>query len=199
MIYSGLRSHGESTRRAIPALGTVFHKGEWIEAKEGRMVAPHSFLLEQPPNTTLEAHFHRNNQFQVFVEGGGTIGRHALGPVVVHYAGAYTGYGPLVSGPQGLKYFKLRPVREDGYIPITERKVLRARRTCFPGQSDTPHLSAGSLSRTLRLKGSAIQKFMYLSLKAVMGFGPTRFAYRQARICSLLILKRVKGSLFLCW
>ena len=121
MIYTGRRTLGESTRRAIPALGTVFYKGEWIEGAPGHLLAPHSFLLEQPPNITLESHFHRNNQFQIFVEGDGTIGRHAIGPVVVHYAGAYTGYGPLISGTEGLKYFTLRRVREDGYIPITQR------------------------------------------------------------------------------
>ncbi|MES2415446.1 MAG: hypothetical protein V4614_16730 [Pseudomonadota bacterium] len=104
-------------------MDAIFHKGEWMEGCEGRSLSPHSFLLEQPPNIILESHFHRNNQFQLFVEGEGTIGRHSIGPVMIHYAGAYTGYGPLISGPQGLKYFTLRRVREDGYIPVSERKA----------------------------------------------------------------------------
>jgi hypothetical protein len=40
--------------------------------------------------------------------------------VVVHYAGAFTGYGPLIAGPQGITYFTLRPVCESGFIPLAQ-------------------------------------------------------------------------------
>lgn len=72
--------------------------------------SPTVALIEQPAGFEFMPHFHRHNQFQVFVGGSGSIGRHALAPVVVHCAGAYTDYGPRVAGPEGIQYFTLRPV-----------------------------------------------------------------------------------------
>lgn len=103
------------------------YKSEWLESGDDPVLSPTASLIEQPPHCTLESHFHRQNQFQVFVEGSGTIGAHALDTVLVHYAGAYTGYGPLISGAQGIKYFTIRPVCESGFIPVTDarEKMIR--------------------------------------------------------------------------
>ena len=43
----------------------------------------------------IRPHFHVQDQFQVVAEGGGTLGRHAVAPIHVHYASRHTGYGPL--------------------------------------------------------------------------------------------------------
>jgi hypothetical protein len=88
--------------------------------------SPTVFLYEQPGDTTLSAHFHHNNQFQIFIEGKGKIGPRTVGPVVVHYAGAYTGYGPLVASPEGLKYFTLRTVHESGAIRVADARAGKA-------------------------------------------------------------------------
>ena len=130
MIVLGTREHGQRRRRAVPVMQDTFHKSEWLESGEDPVLSPTAFLVEQPPNTTLVPHFHRQNQFQLFVAGGGTIGRNPLGPVTVHYAGAYTGYGPLVSGPQGITYFTIRPVCESGFVPVADagEKLLRGPR-----------------------------------------------------------------------
>jgi hypothetical protein len=109
-------------------MGETFYKGEWMEAGDDPELSPTVFLIEQPPNATLAPHFHRQNQFQLFVEGCGLIGRHPLKSVTVHDAGAYTGYGPLISGEQGIKYFTIRPVCESGFVPVTE-----AREKMVPG------------------------------------------------------------------
>jgi hypothetical protein len=122
MICFGTRANGSARRRAAPALGVVFHKGEWMDSGEDPGLSPTVALIEQPAGFEFMPHFHRQNQFQVFVAGSGSIGRHALAPVVVHYAGAYTGYGPLVAGPQGIQYFTLRPVCEAGFIPLAQRQ-----------------------------------------------------------------------------
>jgi hypothetical protein len=42
------------------------------------------------------------------VAGGGTIGKLGLEPGALHYADAYTPYGPIVSGPHGLNWLTLR-------------------------------------------------------------------------------------------
>jgi hypothetical protein len=118
MIVVGTREHGSQRRRAIPVMQDIFHKSEWMESGDDPVLSPTVFLVEQPPDTVLVPHFHRQNQFQLFVAGGGSIGRHPLGPVTVHYAGAYTGYGPLVSGPEGITYFTIRPVCESGFVPV---------------------------------------------------------------------------------
>lgn len=125
MIVIGTRAHGQQRRRPIAVMDDTFHKSEWLESGDDPVLSPTSFLVEQPPNTTLVPHFHRQNQFQVFVAGGGHIGRAPLGPVTVHYAGAYTGYGPLVAGDEGIRYFTIRPVCESGFVRADDRDKMR--------------------------------------------------------------------------
>ena len=120
MILFGNRSRSESRRRPLNFPDGVFYKGEWMENGEDSLYSPAVFLAEQPPNCELAPHFHRQNQFQLFVEGEGTIGQGCLGPVTVHYAGAYTGYGPILSGNAWLKYFTIRSVFDTGITLNTE-------------------------------------------------------------------------------
>jgi hypothetical protein len=71
-------------------------------------VFPMAFLVEQDAGETANAHFHQADQFQVVVGGEGTLGTHAVRPVTVHFAGAFTAYGPIRAGAAGLTYFTLR-------------------------------------------------------------------------------------------
>ena len=118
---------GEASRRerAYPG-GQIAYKSEWMETGEDSQFSPTVFLYEQPGDTTLSAHFHHNNQFQIFIEGKGRIGVRTLAPVVVHYASAYTGYGPLAAGPDGLKYFTLRTVHESGAVRVADARAGKA-------------------------------------------------------------------------
>jgi hypothetical protein len=127
MIRLGTRANGELRRRPIPVLNDSYFKSEWMESGVDSALSPTVALIEQPPNSVLVPHFHKQNQFQLFVEGSGTIGSAKLSPLTIHYAGAFTGYGPLVAGPNGIKYFTLRSVCETGLVPITEarEKMLR--------------------------------------------------------------------------
>jgi len=89
-------------------------------------VAPQGFLVKQVPNWTLPVHFHRERQFQVVVGGGGTLGKHALAPVSVHYTSKESGYGPIVSGGEGIWYFTLRAKTDPGgawYLPGAKDKM----------------------------------------------------------------------------
>ncbi|MDB5860768.1 MAG: hypothetical protein JWQ76_4457 [Ramlibacter sp.] len=122
MITFGTQAQAAAKRRAIPAMGVTFHKAEWMESGQDPVLSPTVSLLEQPAGFEFMPHFHQQNQFQVFVGGSGAIGAHALAPVVVHYAGAYTAYGPLVAGPLGIQYFTMRPVAESGFIPVAEHR-----------------------------------------------------------------------------
>jgi rubredoxin len=58
---------------------------------------PGAFLVQFTPGGSLRAHYHTADQFQVLVNGEGTFGRHQIAPYYVHFARAYTPYGPLLS------------------------------------------------------------------------------------------------------
>lgn len=126
MIAIGTRAYWQTKRRAYEDYKGLY-KGEWMETGDDPSLSPTVFMVEMPANSSTPPHFHRNNQFQVVVKGGGVIGPHPLGEITVHYAGAYTGYGPLNAGDQGLSYITLRPVFETGaqWIPQKRDQMVR--------------------------------------------------------------------------
>jgi len=75
---------------------------------------PQAFLVEMHANETILPHFHEVDQFQVFVAGGGAVGRAPAGVLTVHYADHHTAYGPIHAGPQGYSYFTLRAKSDPG-------------------------------------------------------------------------------------
>ena len=91
MIRFGTHELWQHTRRELMAPTGAFHKGEWMDSGDDPELSPAVFLIEMGPQLVANPHFHRNNQFQVFLKGSGSIGVHKLGPVTVHYAGAFTG------------------------------------------------------------------------------------------------------------
>lgn len=97
-----------------------------FESSAGEEPTPQAFLVQQVPDFNLSAHYHRQEQFQVVVRGSGTLGKHPIDRASVHYASREAGYGPIISGPQGLEYLTLRLVSERGaqYMP-EERGGLR--------------------------------------------------------------------------
>lgn len=93
--------------------------------------APQAFIVEKSPGDVSRPHFHRENEFQVFVRGAGLFGRHAVRAYAVHYSGAYTGYGPIVPGEQGLAYFTLRDRHDSAafYLPESMPRMRRVPKT----------------------------------------------------------------------
>ena len=85
------------------------HRNHILTSPLGALPSPQAYLVEQGPREVLRSHFHFNSQFQVFVTGAGTIGRHEARPYLVQYASRQTGYGPITAGPTGLEYLTLRP------------------------------------------------------------------------------------------
>lgn len=90
-----------------------------FETEPGEPPGPQAFLVHQAPGWVLPVHFHMQYQLQVVVGGGGTLGKHAVGPGSVHYATPQSAYGPLTAGPDGLEYFTLRVLTDKGawYMP----------------------------------------------------------------------------------
>jgi hypothetical protein len=82
-------------------------RSDFTERKPG---VPQLLLVEQPvPGSTVMAHYHSTDQFQIFMDGTGKLGRHDIHPISVHYTNRYTGYGPIVAGASGVSYYVLRP------------------------------------------------------------------------------------------
>lgn len=126
MLAFGTRATADAQRRQLDSNGLIFYKSEWMLTGTDLALSPTIFLIEQPANGAAPAHYHGQNQFQVFVEGTGRIGREEIAAVTIHYAGAYTGYGPLIAGPQGMKYFTIRTVYETGLLPLPEARAQQA-------------------------------------------------------------------------
>ncbi|MBI5277441.1 MAG: hypothetical protein HY854_13380 [Burkholderiales bacterium] len=148
MIALGSAALAQQTRhqRALDN-GFSFHRSEWMQGGCGPGLAPTVFLVEQPPHAVLAPHFHTHNQFQVVKQGAGTLGPHAVGPGSVHYAGAYTGYGPLVAGAGGLSYFTIRAAYETGahFLPLARDQLKRGPKRHAQGPVHEP-LSAEALA-----------------------------------------------------
>ncbi len=96
-----------------------------IESEAGARPAPQAFLVHQQPGWVLPVHFHLEEQFQVVVGGHGSLGKHAVAPITVHYTSRESGYGPLVAGELGLDYLSLRAVTDPGawYLPASREKM----------------------------------------------------------------------------
>lgn len=87
---------------------------------------PVAYVIEQPPNNLAPPHFHQADQFQVVVSGEGAIGKHPVPAVSVHFASAYTPYGPLRSGPDGFAYMTMRNGFDPRSMPMPrERELLK--------------------------------------------------------------------------
>jgi hypothetical protein len=75
---------------------------------------PDAYFVEQGPAVVLPPHFHRENEFQVVLLGDGTFGNEPVRAFSLHYAGAYTPYGPITAGAAGIGYMTLRARYDPG-------------------------------------------------------------------------------------
>lgn len=98
---------------------------------EGAPGLPHAFLVEQHAGSVIRAHFHEVAQFQVFVRGSGRLARRPLSPLVVHYTDAYTGYGPIDAGADGIAYLTLRARHDVGawHLPESNQHLRQRERS----------------------------------------------------------------------
>lgn len=157
MILSipSLLPRSDRTRQSQPELfgnDPQSWRSDFTERKPG---IPQLLLVEQlVPGSTVLAHYHSVDQFQVFLDGSGKLGRHDINPISIHYTNRYTGYGPIVAGPSGVSYYVLRPEFDQlvtgQYLHIPE---LREKLKRQPGRkrsiivSRLPVKTLGELSR----------------------------------------------------
>ncbi len=116
---------------------------------------PVAYLVKQEPESVIDPHFHRIDQFQVFVRGTGTFGRRPVDQCLVHYTHGYTAYGPIIAADQGIDYFTIRMEYDKGagWMPAARDELLKVRdrpprNIVYPGF--VPRLSdAGGSARCL--------------------------------------------------
>ena len=99
---------------------------------DARTTYPMAYVVSQAPDSTVQAHYHQADQFQLFVAGSGRIGVHTVQPLTVHFAGASSPYGPLIAGSSGLQYVTLRRSWDPGaqWMPESapQLRQMQARR-----------------------------------------------------------------------
>lgn len=99
---------------------TSYLTPQFPEDGEGVFPLPQAFSVEQTPQSISLPHFHDEDQFQVIPQGSGTLGRHAVRALSIHYTNRQTAYGPIVAGDEGLTYFTLRQVATKGIWYLAE-------------------------------------------------------------------------------
>ena len=130
MLLSSTTAEAMRNQRQVHVNGRDYTLSEYIGAAplKGKYVAgneendnglPQGFLVWQPPGSVTPPHFHETNQFQVFVDGSGFMGKHAARPLTIQYANGHTPYGPIKAGDDGVRYFTLRQRWDPGakYMP----------------------------------------------------------------------------------
>lgn len=112
------------TQRDVPGGHHVF-RTDFIAAPAERPELPQAFLIESTPGHHLRTHFHEVDQFQVVVGGTATLAKHNVAPPGVHFARAFTPYGPLINGQDGIRFFTLRARRDPGRAQFIPEKRAR--------------------------------------------------------------------------
>jgi len=92
---------------------------------------PLAFRVDMGADTVTKPHFHEVDQFQVFLDGCGRLGRHEITKLGVHYADHHSAYGPVAAGNTGFSYLTLRP-RQDSRIIYSDEPGSRQR--VLPGK-----------------------------------------------------------------
>ncbi len=103
-------------------LGTKALKKDTFEGRVTDIIGTHTqrhsgaqaFLVEQDPLWVTPTHFHLEHQFQVITAGSGSIGKHVVNRLNVHYSAPETAYGPITAGPEGVSYLTMRMSGDTG-------------------------------------------------------------------------------------
>jgi hypothetical protein len=127
---------------------------------ENKPGTPQVLLIEQSSRDELLPHFHASDQFQVFIQGEGKLGRHDLTPAAIHYTNRYTGYGPIVASGSDFQYFVLRPSFDPlGFGQYLWKPELREKLRAHPGPKRvlTAQVAIKSESELAKLEGTSVE------------------------------------------
>jgi hypothetical protein len=110
---------------------------------------PQVFLVDYPgqEGVAVRPHFHSVDQFQVFFAGS-TVGHHVIRPVTVHYADAFTSYGPITDDGSGVTYLTVRAEPDAGPRYMPESRAERK------GRGGGRQLTASTAEATSKAPGT---------------------------------------------
>ena len=153
--------------------GLKYFRHDYFASEPDSEYSPQSYLIQQLPGVINPLHFHQQNQFQVFIEGSGSFGKHAVEPYIVHYAGAFTGYGPIVAGATGLHYLTLRSSRDPGakFLPAQMDEFRKGPKHHYT----TPSMKPMELADLNQLKDTNF-RWEHLDLPSGLGVGELQLA-----------------------
>lgn len=108
----------------------IHEDGKWVaitdfitpNAEQG--VHAQAMLVEEAPHRNLRVHYHEQDEFQIFVSGNGTNGRHPIKPFQLHFARAFTPYGPILADDLGCAFLTLRSRTDRGAKFMPESRPL---------------------------------------------------------------------------
>jgi hypothetical protein len=152
VVTAVVYSDAIAQRRLVESAGNgeTHWRSDYMGMRGKASAEPEAFLIEMSPNETLLPHFHAVDQFQVFVEGAGILGRQPTSTLTVHYADHHTAYGPIIAGPYGFSYFTFRPTTDPGAVYLNKpghREALRASQKRHATAANLP-LSTGPVLAT---------------------------------------------------
>ncbi len=177
-IVSGAEAQAKVRKRTVVGdlefwkteyLGPSSTPGTFVAAPPLAQRHAQGFLIEQAAGSVIPAHFHKVNQFQVVVQGNGTLGRYSVERGAVHYAGGYTGYGPIRAGEHGLAYLTLRAQFDFNayFLPQSrselkdvERQFLLARDVRLSDPSELAERSGAALEVILTPQESGLAGYL---------------------------------------
>ena len=140
----------QATREQLGTPGSEILRTHFLKP-DPRTREPQAFLVEYAPARALRAHFHDVDEFQIVMAGEGMLGKHAIAPHAVHFASAFTPYGPIAAGAQGLSFLTLR-ARRDSAGP----QLLPDKRQAL---ADAPERHPWQVSESVELmhRGGSVQ------------------------------------------
>jgi hypothetical protein len=145
----------QDAREVKNELGVI---NRYYVGSRGEEPGPQGWLIDFPAGRRVNLHFHDVDQFQVFFPSpGSTFRRHEMEPLVVHYADAYSTYGPIVAGPTDMHFTTLRAQgsRFVAYLPKERDKLVKkGKRNYHVGLE-------GWLSEPLPAEGEALMKPLF--------------------------------------
>ena len=100
--------------KVLPSGAQRWRTGFWNNPAVDEPEHNVAFIQESSPGHSLRTHYHSADQFQIIVKGDGKLGRHPLKFGGVLFPRAFTPYGPLVHGENGMAFLTLRARRDIG-------------------------------------------------------------------------------------
>jgi hypothetical protein len=113
--------------KIIETPGGLVHAKNYLGATDSFDRGPQAFRTIFAPHHVIAPHFHRVDQYQIFVTGTATIGQTQVEPVTVHYADGFTPYGPIRVADQEMSFFNLRAFADRGayWMPGSRDRLER--------------------------------------------------------------------------